>query len=73
VKIVGRWGEEQVAERVRNPVSGTVVGGWDRRRNRAGQPARTWTPSTSCAEGERNPRRGASRREMRGGDFRDIP
>lgn len=68
LKMAGRRGEEEAAERVGNPVSGTVVGGV----GPAGRTARatgwTWTLSSSSAVGAGNPKRGASGRETGGGD-----
>jgi hypothetical protein len=70
LKMAGRRGEEEVAERLGKPVSDTEAGGVETAGSpwatggATGQPDGSWTLSTSSAEGARNPRRGAVDRRI---------
>jgi hypothetical protein len=71
--MVGGRREEEVAGRLRKPVSDTVVGGMgavgalpggilrEAGQEGASWMARTWTLSTASVEGAENPMRGATR------------
>lgn len=79
LKMAGRASEEQVAARLRKPVSGTVGNGvgsvlttrsGNLRGTRPAPAGGTWTRFPESAEGEQNPRRGATGREILGGGWK---
>jgi hypothetical protein len=54
--MVGRRGEEEVAERPKKPVSGAVAGGVGPTGGARMKVRGTWTLPASCAEGVETPR-----------------
>jgi len=86
LKMAGRWREEEAAERLGKPVSGTVAGGMGPAGATPAQgsnPRTTgsldratgepWTPFSQSAAGASNPRRGARRSRGLGRGQRETP